>query len=128
MNVLKLLFLVGLLSVFQVHAQIQKPFESLDVFQLEYADDPQISPNGDHVVYRRTGFDIMKDKSKGDLWMVSTSEEKKHYKLTGREENESSARWSPSGDRIAFVSSGDSGSEIFVYWMANGALAKLTQL
>lgn len=128
MTILKLFLFVGILSVFQVHAQIHKPFEYLDVFQLEYAGDPQISPNGDYVVYRRTEFDIMKDRSKGDLWLLSTDDRKLHHKLTSREVNESSARWSPSGDRIAFVSGTENGSEIYVYWTASSAMAKLTQL
>jgi len=108
-------------------AQVQTPFEYLDVFELEYAGDPQISPDGNNVVYRRTGFDIMKDKSKGNLWMVST-DGSKHHKLTSREVNESSATWSPNGNRIAFVSSEGEGSEIYIYWMATGTVAKLTQL
>ena len=37
-------------------------------------------------------------------------------------------RWSPSGDRIAFVRSTAEGNEIYVYWTATGASAKLTQL
>jgi dipeptidyl aminopeptidase/acylaminoacyl peptidase len=116
------------LSLFQITAQTNtKNFEPLDVFQLEYASDPQIAPDANSIVYRRTGFDIMKDGSKGDLWLLS-SDGRTHEKLTSRTQNESQGRWSPSGDRIAFVSKGDHGSEIYVYWMVSGALAKLTQL
>ena len=116
------------LSLFQITAQTNtKNFEALDVFQLEYASDPQIAPDANSIVYRRTGFDIMKDGSKGDLWLLS-SDGRTHEKLTSRTQNESQGRWSPSGDRIAFVSKGDHGSEIYVYWMVSGALAKLTQL
>lgn len=111
----------------QLSAQVMSKFEALDVFQLEYANDPQISPDGNSIIYRRTGFDIMKDASKGDLWLLS-SDGKTHEKLTGREGNESQGRWSPSGDRIAFVSKGENGNEIFVYWLVSGAMAKLTQL
>ena len=35
----------------------EKPFQPLDVFELEWASDPQISPDGKQVVYVRTGFD-----------------------------------------------------------------------
>lgn len=100
----------------------------MDVFELEYTGDPQISPDGKYVVYRRTGFDIMKDRSKGNLWLVSTEDGKIHHKLTTSDANERGARWSPTGDRIAFVRSTDDGSEIFVYWTDTGATAKLTQL
>ncbi len=70
-----------------------KNFSYLDVFDLQYVSDPQISPDGEWVVYRRMGFDIMKDKSNGNLWMIK-SDGSDHQKLTSREVSESSARWS----------------------------------
>jgi len=112
----------------QFLAQVQTNFEYLDVFQLEYSGDPQISPDGNYVVYRRTGFDIMKDRSKGNLWLVSTDGRDIHHKLTSRDSDEGHARWSPNGDRIAFVSSDGEGSEVYVYWTTTGTVAKLTQL
>ncbi|WP_298502966.1 S9 family peptidase [uncultured Maribacter sp.] len=102
-------------------------FSYLDVYNLEYVSDPRISPNGDMVVYRRMGFDIMKDKSIGQLWVINT-DGTKHEKLTSREVSESSARWSPSGDRLAFVSSTEEGSEIYMYWFTSGKIAKISQL
>ena len=56
------------------------------------------------------------------------SDGSQHQKVTAREVNESSARWSPNGDRIAFSSSTDNGSEIYMYWVGSGKVAKLTQL
>ncbi|GEQ86213.1 acylaminoacyl-peptidase [Patiriisocius marinistellae] len=111
----------------EISAQVTTPFEYLDVFQLEYANSPQISPDGKHVIYRRTGFDIMADKSTASLWIIDI-DGNNHRKLTSRDKGEGSARWSPSGDRIAFTSGSENGSEIYVYWIASGTLARLTQL
>jgi len=108
-------------------SQQHKAFEALDVFELEYAGDPQISPDGTVVVYRRTGFDIMKDRSKGNLWIIH-SDGTNHHKLTSFNGNESQARWSPDGTKIAYVASTLEGSELFVYWVASGTTAKLSQL
>lgn len=102
-------------------------FQPLDVFELEYAADPQISPDGSQIVYNRRGYDIMNDRSKGNLWIIS-SNGGSHRKLTSREVGESQARWSPTGDRIAFVSGTDEGAEIYMYWVATGQIAKLSQL
>ena len=108
--------------------QAQKTnFSYLDVFDLQYAADPQISPNGDFIVYRRIGFDVMKDRAWGNLWMLKT-DGSQHQKLTSREVSESNPKWSPSGDRIAFSSSTDEGSEIYLYWVNTGKIAKLSQL
>ncbi len=120
-------FIVLFQIVFSTSAQIKTEFVALDVFQLEYAGDPQISPDGNTIIYRRIGFDIIKDRSKGSVWIIS-SEGKDHHKLTNREANESQAKWSPSGDRIAFVSSSENGSEIYVHWINDKVTAKLTQL
>lgn len=123
------IFLV-LIIVFSVTATAQIPtqvFSRLDVFQLEYAEDPQISPNGSRIVYTRRSMDIMNDSRMSRLWILN-ADGSKHRKLTNREVSESSPRWSPDGNRIAFVSASDGGSEIYVYWVDTGQFAKLTQL
>ena len=43
---------------------------SIDVFQLEYADDVQISPDGSRIVYVRVSHDIMTDRARRNLWMI----------------------------------------------------------
>ena len=101
------------LQLFSVNAQ-KKNFEYLDIFDLEYVSDPEISPDGQWIVYRRMSFDILKDKAVGNLWMIKT-DGSNHQKLTAREVSESSPRWSPNGNQLAFTSSTDEGSEIYVY-------------
>jgi len=106
----------------------QKPnFSYSDVFDIQYVSDPQISPDGDWVVYRRMGFDVMKDRSHGNLWKIKT-DGSEHEKLTAREVSESGAKWSPSGNRIAFTSSTNEGSEVYIYWVNSGNIAKISQL
>jgi hypothetical protein len=41
-----------------------------DIFQLEYASDPQISPDGSTIVFVRNRFDIMKDRRVSELWQL----------------------------------------------------------
>ncbi|RKE98956.1 alpha/beta hydrolase family protein [Ichthyenterobacterium magnum] len=124
-------FIVALISIvfFQTLSSQNKnlPFQPLDVFELEWASSPEISPKGDQIIYRRTGFDIMKDASKGNLWIINT-DGSNNRKLTSREVNEYQAKWSPDGNRIAFVSSTDEGSELYMYWIKTGQIAKLSQL
>ncbi|MDX1586670.1 MAG: S9 family peptidase [Balneolaceae bacterium] len=113
--------------VFTLKAQ-DTPFQSMDVFELEWAADPQISPDGNRIVYRRRGMDKMTDRRTSSLWIINV-DGTGHMKLTQRDENESSARWSPDGNRIAFASSAEgNGSEIFVYWVESGKMARITQL
>ncbi|MDF1694653.1 MAG: S9 family peptidase [Saprospiraceae bacterium] len=124
----QIIALILVLVCTQLQSQIQKQaLDYLDVFELEYANNPQISPDGKLVVYQRTGFDIMTDKKTNQLWLISV-DGKINKKLTSRDASESQATWSPSGDRIAFTSSSKHGSEIYVYWMDGGQIAKITQL
>ena len=37
-----------------------KTFQAEDVFELEYANDPRISPDGKYIVYERRSSDIIK--------------------------------------------------------------------
>ena len=117
---------ISIISI--VSGQTDKPsFSYLDVFELQYVSDPQISPDGNIIVYRRMGFDIMKDRSFGNLWMIS-ADGSNHQKITSAEVSESSVRWSPNGDRLAFVSSTQEGSEIYIYWLKTGKVARISQL
>ncbi|NQX86707.1 MAG: S9 family peptidase [Flavobacteriaceae bacterium] len=121
-------FLVALLGAIVSFGQVKKnALEALDVFELEFVSDPQISPNGNQIVYCRNGFDIMKDNSKRNLWMIN-ADGSNNRKLTSRELREGQARWSPKGDRIAFVSSTSEGAELYMYWVSTGQIAKLSQL
>ena len=119
--------LVTLFTATSIMASERPPFQDLDVFELEWASSPQISPDGKQIVYRRNYMDIMKDARQGRLWIVNT-DGTGHMKLTNRDVNEGSAVWSPDGTRLAFSSGTDNGSEIFVYWVKNGKIARLSQL
>lgn len=110
-------------------ANVPELFHSLDVFELEWALNPQISPDSKYVVYRRMGFDIMQDSRRGDLWLADVNSKQQH-KLSNFEGNESNAAWSPDGSRIAYVrSAGDGeGSEIYLHWLAGGQSARVTRV
>ena len=121
------LFLLALVISFAAAGQTQEKFNSLDVFELEWASDPQISPDGSQIVYRRNGMDIMKDRKMGSLWIIN-ADGSNHRKLTSEDKSERSPRWSPDGQKIAYVSSTDQGAEIFIYWIKAGQYARLTHL
>jgi dipeptidyl aminopeptidase/acylaminoacyl peptidase len=125
-TIYKYLFIsIFLIAIVRLNAQ--EKFELEDIFALQYANDIQISPDGKQIVYRKMGYDIMSDKNVGNLWILNT-DGSGHQKLTLKDADETSPRWSPSGDRIAFVSQGNKGSEIFIYWTQTAKMARMTQL
>lgn len=44
--------------------------QPMDVFGLEWAADPQISPDGRRIVYVRNSMDVMKDRRRSHLWLI----------------------------------------------------------
>ncbi len=98
-----------------------------DIFNLELASDPQISPDGTRVVYVRQFADIMKDQRRSNLWMVSF-DGKDHRPLTTGNFSDNSPRWSPDGTQIAYISDRDGSPQIYRHWMDSGQTAKLSSL
>lgn len=103
-------------------------FQEADIFQLEYASDPQISPDGAHIAYVRRSNDIMIDRARANIWTINTSNGDHRPLLSGRD-SYSSPRWSPTGDRLAFVTGAEGGKpQLYVRWMDTGQTALLTNL
>ncbi len=125
-----LLLVAAALNIATVQADDNdRYFSALDVFELEWAEDPQIAPDSELIVYRRAGFDIQTDSRRGNLWLLNATTGGQR-KLTSFEGNETAARWSPDGTRIAYSreSADDDGREIYVYWLESGSSARVTRL
>ncbi len=108
-------------------AQQKRPFSAEDVFQIEYAADPQISPDGTKIVYVRRFADAMTDRNYGNLWLVNF-DGSGHRPLTTGNFNDSSPRWSPDGTRIAFTSDRSGQGQVWVLWLATGQMQPLTHV
>lgn len=102
-------------------------FQPKDVFDLEWADDPRIAPDGESIVYVRRSMDIQTDRRRAALWTVGTDGHR-HRPITDPDVNAHSPRWSPDGERLAYLT-GDSGAtEIHVQWMESGKTARIARL
>ena len=102
-------------------------FTADDVFELEYAGDPRISPDGRRIVYERRSNDIMTDVTRANLWMIE-SDGDRHRPLVSGIDSASSPRWSADGERLAYIRSTDTGTGIYVRWMDNGETGLVTNL
>jgi dipeptidyl aminopeptidase/acylaminoacyl peptidase len=108
-------------------ADTSKFFDAMDVFDLEWADNPQVSPDGKTIVYVRQANDIMKDRVKSSLWQVK-ADGSEHKPLHSGLTNSSSPRWSPDGKKIAYISSESGSRQIHMLWVESGITGVISQL
>lgn len=117
----------GLVALSAGAADADRRFKSIDVFQLEYADDVQISPDGSRIVYVRVSHDVMTDRARRNLWLIN-ADGTNHRPLRSENKNFQSPRWSPDGTRLAYVSAAEGSPQLYVRWMDTGQTSLLTNL
>ncbi|NVD27169.1 S9 family peptidase [Parasphingorhabdus flavimaris] len=114
-------------AAFASDADDSRRFTAERVFDLEYADDPQISPDGSTIVYARKSMDKFVDQVVSDLWSIDTREGT-HRPLVSGQGSSSSVRWSPSGDRLIYMASNNGKQELRLRFKDTGDSFSLAQL
>ena len=74
-----------------------------DLWKVKRIGAPSVAPAGDRCVVEVTTFDMDKDESTSDLWLLAT-DGKTQKQLTNAPGKSSGPKWSPDGKTIAFVS------------------------
>jgi dipeptidyl aminopeptidase/acylaminoacyl peptidase len=104
-----------------------RPIELEDLFRFQRLSDPQISPNGQQVVYVSTAVDKAENRTNADLWLTSI-EGGPARKLTNSPQHDRHPRWSPDGKWIAFESSRDGEQQIWLLPTEGGEPRRLTSI
>jgi acylaminoacyl-peptidase len=104
-----------------------KPLQADDIFQLEFANDVQLSPDGKHIAYVRNSFDVMIDNTQRSLWLLDVASGQ-HTPLFADSFSYGNPSWSPDGSRLAFSSNRGGQNQIHVYWVATQTVAQVTKV
>ena len=110
-------------------ASAQRPVKVDDFARFEEVRDPHVSPDGQWILYSLSGTDLPANKRDGGLWVVKWDGTQDH-RLTYSVESESSAKWSPDGKYISFLSARAGGkapgSQVWVLDRTGGEARQLT--
>ena len=121
------LFLIVFISL-TATSQTKAKLELLDIFNMEYVSDPQISPDGLKIVYVRNFKDVMTDKNLSNLWIIN-SDGSQNRPLTTGNQNDFAPRWSHQGDKIVYKSNKeDQKMKLHMMWMDTKETVPLTNL
>ncbi|MGJ3232877.1 MAG: S9 family peptidase [Oceanicaulis sp.] len=103
------------------------PLQFADVFSLEMASDPQISPDGRQIAYVRRSNDIMTDRTRSAIWAIGF-DGADHRPLASGSASYSNPTWAPTSDRLAVTVSEDGENRLELVWPATGRTARLAEL
>lgn len=108
----------------------RRPVVIDDQFKVADVGSPELSPDGEWIVYTVTAWDVAADRRNTDLWKVKWDGTGQRQ-LTFSTENESSPKWSPDGKHLSFLSSRRGpakGTQVWVLDTDGGEARQLTGL
>ncbi|HUG38867.1 MAG TPA: S9 family peptidase [Longimicrobiales bacterium] len=120
------LAIVALLCVLPAGLAAQRGMTIVDLIEVPSLGDPQLSPDGRHVLFVRSEADWEDNRTRGHVWRIG-ADGSEAMQLT-RGEGEGSPRWSPDGRWIAFVAErgDDEDGQIYLLDTRGGEARRLT--
>jgi dipeptidyl aminopeptidase/acylaminoacyl peptidase len=103
------------------------PFTVSDLVAMDRISDPQVSPDGQSVVFELYQTDMEANKGRTQIWMVKTGGAG-FRKLTGHPKGATAPQWSPDGKWIYYLSARTEVSQVWKTGADGGEEEQVTQL
>jgi dipeptidyl aminopeptidase/acylaminoacyl peptidase len=98
-----------------------------DLNMLARVSDPQVSPDGRHVVYVQRETDLDANRGRSDLWLIDLDTAgAKPRRLTQHAANDANPRWGIDGTSIYFLSSRNGSQQIWRLPLTGGEAVQIT--
>src|SRR5438552_17516832 len=105
----------------------ERRFTIDDLLKVRRVSDPQVSPKSDLVAFTITDVDKVANKSTTQIYLAPLGGGEMRQ-LTNDEHSSASPRWSPDGEKLAFISARDGEGQIWTIDVSNGTLKKITSI
>jgi len=111
-------------------AELKRRITADDLYHLQIVSDPQISPDGQHVVFCVQTVERSSEKKYSHLWLVPTDGSAPPRQFTFGQHRDTHPRWSPDGRSIAFLSNraNEKQAQIYRIGLDGGEAQPITQL
>ncbi len=109
------------------YAQETHPINAHDLWEMDRISDPQVSPDGEWVVFGLSTLDLEANRRRSDLWVVGVNGSGLR-RLTTHPAAEFNARWAPDGSAIFFLSTRSGSSQVWRIPMGGGEAQQATDL
>ncbi len=122
------LLLVALSATGVVSAEEGRhPLTAEDVFAMQRLADPQVSPDGQHIAFTVSRYDMEKNGGNSDLWLMPGGGGRPRQ-LTHNEKGDFHPRWLPDGSGILFISSRSGKTQVWMLPMVGGEARQITKM
>jgi len=121
-----IVFAFGCISAGAVHAANDvHPIDVDDLLRIPRVADVQLSPDGRSIAYTVATPNMATNESDSNLWIADTATgEPRQITYTGKDR---AARWSPDGQRLAFLSRREGKSQVYVLTLGAGEARAITR-
>jgi dipeptidyl aminopeptidase/acylaminoacyl peptidase len=108
-------------------AEKTHPFSVHDMLAMDRVSDPQVSPDGQWVVFVLRKTDLEANRGRTDLWLVRIDGTSLR-RLTSHPANDSNPRWAPDGKTVWFISGRSDSSQVWRIRRDGGEAEQVTDM
>ena len=119
--------IIGLLCFATLVFAQERRFTIDELLKVRRVGDSQVSPKGDLVAFTITDMSVAANKGTTQIYLVPLRGGEVRQ-LTNDEHSSASPRWSPDGEKLAFISARDGEDQIWTIDVSSGALKKITSI
>ncbi len=103
------------------------PFSVHDMLAMDRISDPNVSPNGERIVFVLRTIDVEANRGQADLWLIH-ADGTGLRRLTANPASDSNPRWSRDGSLIYFLSTRSGSSQVWRIALDGGEAEPVTDV